>query len=70
MHNNTTGSDQGNSLGWEVDFGITFQWDESFQFNLDTGLFMPGSFYAFSNTGTSNAQSAVFATSARVGINF
>ncbi|MBI2712487.1 MAG: hypothetical protein HYX41_06495 [Bdellovibrio sp.] len=71
MVNNASGVDQGNSLGWEVDLGVTFQWDEHFQFNIDTGIFMPGSFYAFSNVpGTPNQQSAVFAASARVGVSF
>ena len=62
--------DQGSSLGWEFDLGITFQWDEYFQFTLDEGVFFPGSFYAFSNTGQDNRLSPVFATALRVGVNF
>ena len=62
--------DQGSSLGWEIDLGITFQWDEYFQFTLDEGVFFPGSFYAFSNTAQDNRLSPVFATALRVGVNF
>ena len=62
--------DQGTSLGWEIDFGVTFQWDEYFQFNFDNGIYFPGQFYAFSNTAQDNTRSAVFATSVRVGVNF
>jgi hypothetical protein len=70
MQVNQSGKSQGSSLGWEFDLGLTFQWDEYFQFSWDNGVFFPGSFYAFSNTPTDNATSAVFATSVRVGVNF
>jgi len=61
---------QGNNLGMEFDTGATFQWDESFQFGLDFGLYLPGNFYAFSNSAQDNATSMVFAASARVGVVF
>jgi hypothetical protein len=67
---NNSGKDQGSSLGWEFDLGLTFQWDEYFTFSLDNGVFFPGNFYAFSNTPTDNATNPVFATSVRVGISF
>lgn len=70
VYQNNTGSDQSSLLGWEVDLGLTFQWDEYFQFNLDNGMFVPGGFYAFSNTGVNNSGAPVFATSVRVGVNF
>lgn len=70
VQQNNTGKDQGSNLGWEFDFGVTFQWDEYFQFALDNGIYVPGNFYAFSNTGTENATSPVFATSFRIGVNF
>jgi hypothetical protein len=70
IETNNTGKSQGSSLGWEFDLGLTFQWDEYFQFSLDNGLFFPGSFYAFSNTPTENATNVVFATSVRIGVNF
>jgi hypothetical protein len=71
MVNNVSGDDQGGSLGWEFDLGVSFQWDEHFLFALDTGVFMPGSFYAFSNVpGSPNPTSAVFGASARVGVSF
>ena len=70
VQQNNSGKDQGQSLGWELDLGVTFQWDEYFQFSFDNGIFFPGSFYAFSNTSTDNQTSPVFASSVRVGINF
>jgi hypothetical protein len=66
----TPGKVQGTSLGWEFDLGITFQWDEAFQFSFDNGIYFPGSYYAYSNTQTDNAQSMVYASSVRIGVNF
>lgn len=62
--------DQSSNLGVEFDLGATFQYDENFQFGLDFGLYSPGAFYAFSNTGVDNATSLVFASTAKVGIAF
>ncbi|MEO5968315.1 MAG: hypothetical protein ABIQ95_00185 [Bdellovibrionia bacterium] len=68
---NKAGKDQGSSLGVEADMGVTFQWDDYFQFSWDNGIFFPGSFYAFSNVpGVDNATAPVFATSVRIGVNF
>lgn len=67
---NAVNRDQGLDLGWEFDLGITFQWDEYFQFHLDGGIYSPGNFFAFSNTANDNARDSVFALSARVGVNF
>ena len=64
------GHDQGNSLGFEFDLGVTFHWDEYFTFSFDNGILFPGSFFAFSNTPTDNKTSPVFASSIRVGVNF
>jgi hypothetical protein len=63
-------SNQSSSLGLEADFGITFQWDEYFTFALDTGLFFPGDFYAFSNLPADNPIHPIFASSLRIGVNF
>ena len=67
---NTSNKSQGSSIGLEFDLGVTFQWDDYFQFAWDNGIFLPGSYYAFSNTAQDNATSAVFATSFRVGVSF
>ncbi len=61
---------QGNNLGFEVDLGAGFQWDDNFQFRLDMGLWFPGDYYAFSNTATDNATNSVFSTTAKIGITF
>jgi hypothetical protein len=66
----TGGGDQGSWLGWEMDYGATFQWDDNFQFGLDTGFYFPGSFYEYSATPTLNKTDTVWATVARVGVSF
>ncbi len=70
VQQNTSGSDQNANLGFEVDLGVSFQWDESFQLSLDNGLFFPGGFYAYSGTSNSNTLPLVFATSLRAGVTF
>ncbi len=65
--------DQSTSLGLETDLGITFQYDETFQFRVNTGFWFPGDFYKFSNVAGSpngNATSTVWATTAGVGVSF
>jgi hypothetical protein len=64
-------SDQAASLGFETDLSAAFQWDEYFQFRLDTGVYLPGAFYKFANRADAeNLTSPVFAVSAGVGVNF
>jgi hypothetical protein len=71
--------DQSQALGWEMDYGAAFQYDEYFTFRLDGGLYFPGAFYSFANTSpaavaagspTSNQTSTVLALVARVAITF
>ncbi|MBI4925969.1 MAG: hypothetical protein HY843_08610 [Bdellovibrio sp.] len=61
---------QSRALGWEMDYGAMFQWDEAFQFKFDFGFFFPGAFYKFSNTATENTTSTVIAGVAKVGLTF
>jgi hypothetical protein len=42
--------DQSKALGWEMDYGAAFQYDEYFNFRLDTGLYFPGQYFAYANT--------------------
>ncbi len=65
-----TTTNQGHHLGVELDLGVSFQWDENFLFAWDNGFFLPGNYYAFSNTDMPNLTSLVFATAFRVGISF
>lgn len=67
---NGNGRAQEGSLGWEMDYGATFQWDDVFQFGTDFGFFFPGSFYKFSNLASDNNTSTVFATVLKVGVSF
>ena len=62
--------DQSNSLGWEMDYGTSFQWDEYFTLGLDFGFYFPGDFYKFSNTAFDNSTNYVFGTAFRVGVVF
>ncbi len=63
---------QQKGLGLEMDLGITFQWDDTFQASWDHALFFPGSFYAFSNNASSGnlKLSSVYSTALRFGVNF
>lgn len=66
----TAVKNQGSSLGFEGDLGATYQWDDMFQFKVGLGLFLPGSYYAFSNTATDNPVVPIFAGTVGIGINF
>jgi hypothetical protein len=62
---------QEKSLGWEMDYGASLQWDENFLFGVDVGWWFPGAFYKYSNVaGVENATDSVFATVFRVGVTF
>ncbi len=67
---NTSGLTQSTALGWEMDYGAQFRYDDTFQFGLDLGWWFPGDFYKFSNTATSNTTGTVFATVLRAGVSF
>ena len=77
------GGDQSRGLGWELDTGAAFQYDEYFNFRLDAGFYFPGQYYAYANTPagatlsdgvtpspTVNATSMVFALVGRIGVQF
>lgn len=60
-------------LGWELDTGATFRWDDNFIFRWELGLYKPGDYYRFSNVVGSpndNTLSTLFATAFKVGVNF
>lgn len=63
-------SAQGSFLGWEMDYGIEFEWDEPFRFGVDFGFWFPGSFYRFSNTTTENDVEMAFASVLKLGVVF
>jgi hypothetical protein len=73
------GGDQDKALGWEMDYGAQFQYDEYFNFRLDAGLYFPGAFYSYANTSAaqiaagaaaSNSTSTVLALVGRVAVKF
>jgi len=61
---------QSNKLGFELDYGLGYQWDESIRFGLETGLYFPGAYYDFNNTPTPNTHSTVFASNFNVLVKF
>lgn len=61
---------QGKGLGFEMDYSLGYDWDESTRFGADFGLFFPGNFYAFSNTAVQNTQKAVFGTNLGMTVRF
>jgi hypothetical protein len=67
---NATGTDQSSSLGFEIDLGAEYRWDDHAAIALDLGAYMPGKFYAFSNTAVANETSTVLAGVLKVGVNF
>ena len=71
MQANNAGETQGSSLGWEMDYGADFQYDQYFQFGFNVGWWFPGSYYGFSNVaGNDNATNAVTAALVRIGVSF
>ncbi len=71
FHRNNSGLNQESSLGWELDLGTSLQWDDNLVAGLDLGLFVPGSYFRFTNlNGQQNAVSTVLGAAARVGITF
>ncbi len=71
MVNNTTSETQGSWMGWEMDYGAEFQYDQYFVFGATVGWWFPGSYYGFSNVaGNDNATNTVMAAQARIGIQF
>jgi len=53
---------QSKNLGFEIDYGLGYNWDEFTRFGLDTGLYIPGGYYDFNNTPTPGAHKSVFGT--------
>lgn len=63
--------DQGDSLGFEIDLGAGYKWDDNIQFGADIGMFFPGDFFEFDNTlFRSNAADSVFSFKLSAGVAF
>ena len=61
---------QASSLGWELDAGATFHWDDHFEFKADTGAFMPGDFFKYTAADPGNQTGTVLAFVIGVGAKF
>jgi len=61
---------QSKNLGWEVNYAIGYDWDESIHFGAQTGLYFPGGFYDFNNSATPNSHKTVFGTNVNMMVRF
>ena len=61
---------QSKSLGWEMDYGATFNWDDSFRFDLDMGWYLPGDYYKYTNTPNQAPVASLFAVVFKAGVVF
>jgi hypothetical protein len=61
---------QEKNLGFEFDYSLGYDWDESFRLGIDLGLFFPGKFYEFSNSATPNTTKTVFASTMNILVKF
>lgn len=67
---NSANATQNSWLGFETDLGASFQWDEYFNFKVESGIMLPGQFWAFSNSANPNLTQPVFAVATGVGVTF
>lgn len=63
---------QSSFLGWEMDYGVAFRWDENTTLGWDIGLWFPGSYYQFTNVSGAAPfdTSFMFGSVVKVGVNF
>ncbi len=48
----TSVSDQSKDMGYEVDFGTKYNWDDNVTFSGDIGVFFPGKYFKYVNSAT------------------
>ncbi|OFZ80314.1 MAG: hypothetical protein A2583_03335 [Bdellovibrionales bacterium RIFOXYD1_FULL_53_11] len=70
IYQSATQQEQSKNMGWEMDYGFKFHWDEAFVLSGDIGFFFPGSFYGFSNTQAGNKQSMVMGGAVKAAVTF
>ncbi len=61
---------QDKGLGVEVDYSLGYDWDESIHFGLEVGLYVPGGFYDFNNTGAPDSHKTVFGSNLNMMVKF
>ena len=64
------GPSQQKGLGMEFDYRLSYDWDESIHFGLDSGFYIPGKFYEFSNSASTNSNKTVFGTNLSMLVQF
>jgi len=70
----TNSGSQSSFMGWEMDYGVAFKWDDNFVADWEVGLFFPGKYYNFANRSWPNHElgstNFMFASQIRAGITF
>jgi hypothetical protein len=61
---------QQKGLGFELDYSLTYDWDEAMKIGLMAGLYFPGKFYEFSNSATPNTLKTAFGTGVNLSMKF
>lgn len=61
---------QDNKLGFEIDYGLGYDWDESIRFGIDAGLYFPGNFYDYNNSATPDGHKTVFGSNVNMMVRF
>lgn len=49
----TSVAKQEKSMGFEVDFGTRYNWDDNISFGADLGMFFPGKYFEYINNASS-----------------
>ncbi len=65
-------SDQASFLGEEIDYTLSFKWDENFIASWDMGMWFPGAYYEFTNHPYQKnfTTSMMWASQFRIGVTF
>lgn len=67
----TSAAEQSDDLGYEIDFGFNFKWNDEVTVGGDLGYHFTGEYYAFTNsTTTTNATEDSFMAQLRVAVDF
>jgi len=69
-YNGAGATKQEKGLGFELDYSLTYEWDEAMKLGLMAGLYFPGKFYEFSNSLTPNVLKTAFGTGLNLTMKF
>ena len=64
------GPGQSTGMGFETDYSLAYDWDESIRLGLNLGLYFPGKFYEFSDSAATNSQKTIFGSTLNLLVKF